>query len=122
MGDRIVYTFKYSDGNEISLYSHWGGYDRYKNLAYAIDKARPRWNDETYAARIMISNLIGPDWDQETGYGLWPEGEVITSGDHDDIIIHLDSNAVEDETGWHEFDEFIDFHSSKLDKKESTVV
>lgn len=114
MGDRIVYTIKQTDGNAINLYSHWGGYERYQALAYAIDKARPRWTDETYAARIIISNLIGPLWDSETGFGIWAGNDGGTAGDHPDIIINLSNNTVEDETGIHTFDEFISYHGAGL--------
>lgn len=116
MGDRIVYTIKQSDGYAINLYSHWGGFDRYKALAFALDKARPRWTDETYCSRIIVSNLIGPDWSEETGFGLWAgngQGEIL-AGDYPDIIIDLTDNTVNDETGKHEFDEFINYHGTKL--------
>ena len=39
-------------------------------LADAVIAARPRWNDESYATRIAISNLIGDQWNMETGWGL----------------------------------------------------
>jgi hypothetical protein len=40
------------------------------NLASAVSAAEPRWQDESYATRIAISNLIGEDWAHETGWGL----------------------------------------------------
>ena len=121
MGDRIVYTIKQSDGLSLNLYSHWGGYDRYSALAYALEKSRPRWNDESYASRIIISNLIGPEWDSETGWGLWA-GEDFGAGDYPSITVHLDIKQVEDETGWHSFDEFISFHGMKVDTSKDVVV
>ena len=121
MGDRIVYTLAQTDGNQISLYSHWGGGDRYAALAYALEKARPRWSDESYCARIIVSNLIGPDWNEETGYGLWA-GPDNGAGDHPAITIWLDKNYIEDESGIHSFDEFVDYHGLRLDKSNSTVV
>jgi hypothetical protein len=39
-------------------------------LARAVDKARPRWSDESYATRIAISNLIKDEWTSETGWGI----------------------------------------------------
>ena len=39
-------------------------------LANALDKARPRWNDESYAIRIATSQMINDDWNSETGWGL----------------------------------------------------
>ena len=70
MGDRANFGFKQSDGNTIFLYGHWAGYNMLANLASAVLAAQPRWNDESYATRIAISNLIGEDWAQETGWGL----------------------------------------------------
>lgn len=121
MGDRIVHSIKQSDGNQINLYSHWGGYERYASLAYALEKARPRWTDESYCTRIIISNLIGPDWDSETGWGLWA-GEDNGAGDHPSITVHLDIKQVEDESGWHSFDDFINYHGVRLDTNKSAVV
>jgi len=111
MGDRIVYTLKQKDGNGLSLYSHWGGYERYTDLANALEKSRSRWNDESYCARIIISNLIGEGWDSETGFGLWA-GDDNGGGDHPAITIYLDIKQVEDESGWHTFDEFISYHNN----------
>lgn len=112
MGDRIVYSIKQEKDLSLNLYSHWGGYDRFINLARALEAARPRWNDSAYAARIIVSQLIGDDWKEETGFGLWADNEHgMYGGDHQDIIIDLVNNTVEDETGTHSFDSFIDYHS-----------
>ena len=70
MGDRANFGFKQSNGDTIVLYGHWAGHQMLSKLAYAVDKARPRWSDESYATRIAISNLIGEDWTSETGWGL----------------------------------------------------
>jgi hypothetical protein len=39
-------------------------------LADAVINARPRWNDPAYATRIAISQLVGDQWNMETGWGL----------------------------------------------------
>jgi hypothetical protein len=39
-------------------------------LADAVIAARPRWTDSSYATRIAISQLIGDQWNMETGWGL----------------------------------------------------
>jgi hypothetical protein len=70
MGDRTNTVFRMADGSDIVLYQHWGGYQMMASLATAIDIARPRWSDEAYCTRIIISNLIGDDWKQELGYGI----------------------------------------------------
>lgn len=70
MGDRANFGFKQRNNETIILYGHWAGHQMLAKLAYAVDKARPRWQDESYATRIAISQLVGEEWVQETGWGL----------------------------------------------------
>ena len=114
MGDRIVYSIKQDEDLSVNLYSHWGGYDRFVTLAKALKAAEPRWNDTSYAARIIVSQLIGTDWADETGFGLWASNEQgMYGGDHPDITIDLVNKTVNDETGTHSFNSFIEYHSLK---------
>ena len=69
MGARTNFELKDSKGS-VWLYSHWGGDTKAQDFADALAKAMPRWSDTTYAMRIVVSQLIGKDWDSETGYGL----------------------------------------------------
>jgi hypothetical protein len=113
MGDRIVFSIKQDKELSVNLYSHWGGYDRFINLARALSAAEPRWNDGSYATRIIVSQLIGDQWADETGFGLWASNESgMYGGDHPDIVIDLVNKTVEDETGTHSFNSFIEYHSS----------
>lgn len=114
MGDRVVFSIKQADGNSINLYSHWGGYDRFRALAAALEKSRPRWTDESYGIRIIVSQLIGDQWDTETGFGLWAATDLgaYFGGDHPDLVIDMLSKTIEDETGTHTFEQFIAFHGS----------
>jgi hypothetical protein len=70
MGDRANFGFKQSNDETIVLYGHWAGHDMLGNLASAVEIARPRWTDESYATRIVISNLVGDNWHELTGWGL----------------------------------------------------
>ena len=70
MGDRANFGFKQSNDDTIVLYGHWAGYDMLSNLAQAVEAARPRWSDESYATRICVSQLVGDQWQSETGWGL----------------------------------------------------
>ena len=70
MGDRANFGFRQADGDTIFLYGHWAGYGMMARLAQAIEVARPRWRDESYATRIAISNLIGEEWSQEYSWGI----------------------------------------------------
>ena len=70
MGDRANFVFVQPNGETIVLYGHWAGHNMLAKLADAVIAARPRWNDNSYATRIAISQLIGDQWNMETGWGL----------------------------------------------------
>jgi hypothetical protein len=70
MGDRANFGFRQSNGDTIYLYGHWAGSQMMNRLATALETARPRWSDESYATRICISQIIGDEWDQEYSWGI----------------------------------------------------
>ena len=70
MGDRANFGFRQSNGETIVLYGHWAGHDMLGNLASAVEAARSRWTDESYATRIVVSHLVGDQWHDTTGWGL----------------------------------------------------
>ena len=116
MGDRIVYTIKQDKDLSVNLYSHWGGYDRFITLANALKAAEPRWDDTAYATRIIVSYLIGDQWAEETGFGLWASNsDGAYGGDWPDITINLVNKTVEDETGTHSFEDFVNYHMHKAE-------
>lgn len=70
MGDRANFGFRDRKGDTVFLYGHWAGHRMLENLANAVEAARPRWSDETYATRIAISQLINDEWPSQTGWGI----------------------------------------------------
>jgi hypothetical protein len=70
MGDRANFGFRDSKENIVFLYGHWAGHRMLEQLADAVSAAKPRWQDESYATRIAISNLIKDEWASETGWGI----------------------------------------------------
>jgi len=72
MGDRATFVIEQNEDSTLYLYGHWAGDDMMDNLAKALEAASPRiqMDDEVYAARIIISYLIGDEWRSETGWGL----------------------------------------------------
>jgi len=86
MGDRANFGFVQPNGHTIVLYGHWAGYNMLAQLAEAVFKARPRWNDPAYATRITISQMINNDWNSETGWGL----HVNEIGDNEHKIAIVD--------------------------------
>lgn len=72
MGARINYVFKDSDAHPaVVLYSHWGETEWQRDLAMALEHSKPRWRDDTYATRMMISYLIQDSVLEETGFGIY---------------------------------------------------
>lgn len=80
MGDRCNFiistnstagkTVDESVAGNLVLYSHWGGWDAAPDLQAALLAAKPRWSDDTYCARIIVSRIVGNAWNDETGFGL----------------------------------------------------
>lgn len=69
MGDRAMAEIKTEDGS-LYVYTHWGGRDFPDDVKRAILQARSRWDDDPYAVRIIVDQLIKEGRDQETGFGL----------------------------------------------------
>jgi len=86
MGDRANFGFVQPNGNTIVLYGHWAGHNMLGKLADAVIAARPRWTDTSYATRIAISQLIGDQWNMETGWGL----QVNERGDNEHKVAIVD--------------------------------
>lgn len=95
MGDRFVVGFKASQtAPTIYLYSHWGGDERHKTAAEAVEAARTRWQDPDYATRIAISYIVGNAWSDLGNYGI--SANSFCSPDYDDIaIINWETRKVE---------------------------
>jgi len=102
MGDRANFGFKQSNGETIVLYGHWAGHDMLGNLASAVETARPRWTDESYATRIVISNLVGDNWHELIGWGLTVNN--ILDNEHKIPVIDWRSGtfSLHEEASWDE--------------------
>jgi hypothetical protein len=102
MGDRANFAFKQSNGETIVLYGHWAGHNMLANLANAVDTARGRWADESYATRICISQLVGDDWNSETGWGL--QVNSISDNEHKIPLIDWSTQtfSLHEESSWSE--------------------
>jgi hypothetical protein len=72
MGARINYVFKDVETQPaVVLYSHWGETEWQRDLAMALAHAKPRWFDQSYATRMMISYLMQDSILEETGFGIY---------------------------------------------------
>lgn len=86
MGNRANYGFRTGD-DTLFLYGHWAGEPGMaERFATALSAATPRFDDGSYATRITISQLIGDDWDKETGWGLF----INELGDNENPVFIVD--------------------------------
>lgn len=96
MGDRgNVYLRQYLGKEEapgIFLYTHWGGFELPETVRKALVAGRGRWGDDSYLARIVFSQMIGDDWESETGYGL---STYLTDNEWPIIIVDSRKEMVE---------------------------
>ena len=123
MGARTNFHFKTNE-DTLTLYSHWGGDSRKKDLARAMYAALPRKGDKPYALRIMVSQLIGTSWDEETGYGLFLNDPAGAEESYGYLEINLDTWTVNDDGNVVSIEHFFRYNSElvPLPKKYLTPV
>ena len=94
MGDRANFGFKADGNNIINLYGHWAGAYRYPLVARALEASRGRWQDNGYATRIAISNIVGEDWKTSLSWGLY----VNEFGDNEYpyLVVNFDTQEVKE--------------------------
>jgi len=94
MGARSNIQMKYSDGNSVYIYSHWGGGkdgSLRQDLSRAIGR-KERWDDEMYMAAIILREVLRDNLDKDTGYGVQPyPGEESYST----TVVDLDARTVD---------------------------
>jgi len=72
MGARINFVFKdVEDEAHVVLYSHWGETEWQRDLAMALQHAKPRWSDVAYFTRMVIGYLTQDDVLGELGFGIY---------------------------------------------------
>ena len=111
MGARTNFELKDSKGS-VWLYSHWGGDSKMEDLANALEKAEPRWDDITYGMRIVVSQLIGNAWDSETGFGIssYEAGEE----SYEPVCVDFTNKTVSSDTFNLDFQSFINIYAKHL--------
>ena len=118
MGDRgnikLVYGEKDDEYSPIYLYTHWGGSALPGTLAGALERGRERWDDPSYLARIIFSEMIKEEGllDSLTGYGISP---YETDNENDIVTVRLDKGTVQ--VGEGEEVAFEDFVKGQLARK-----
>lgn len=109
MGARINYVFKDSLTHpSVVLYSHWGETEWQRDIAMALEHAKPRWIDSSYCTRMMVSYLIQDCVLEETGFGLYavngPNYELMDTT----VVIDMNNKTVYEvgsdvQVRWNEF-------------------
>jgi hypothetical protein len=112
MGARINYNIKQPDGLYTVLYSHWGADKCVAHIAKALKAASGRWTDTNYCTRIIISQIVGDEWEDTTGYGV----QAATEPNYDDawLIIDLEKQTVEGLGGRYPFVDVVPFADMQL--------
>jgi hypothetical protein len=72
MGDRANFGLRQVDGNTIFIYGHWAGEGMLARFANALSHVQDsgRIDDQAYANRIIISQLVGDSWQGDLGWGV----------------------------------------------------
>jgi len=118
MGARCTFVFKQADNLGVALYSHWGEDSMNQDLALALRHAAKRKNDESYYIRMAVSFLLNEAVMDETGFGLYAcNPSDLGFMDHP-IVIDLAKQTVEDDTGIHNIDKFIEYHLHAMEYAE----
>jgi hypothetical protein len=110
MGARINFVMKAYEKEQahVTLYSHWGEGSWREDLAWALSKARPRWEDPSYAVRIVVSSIIGDQWRSETGYGLFTSVDGEDLGDFT-VVLDFTNQTINDTGNEHSFNAFVEY-------------
>jgi len=65
----------------------------------ALEHSKPRWSDDSYATRMMISYLMQDSILEETGFGIFAiDGPNYDMGDTT-VIVDLSNKTIIDEQG-----------------------
>ena len=111
MGARCTFVFKQSEDLAVALYSHWGEDSMHSDLAHALQHAAVRKSDTEYYTRMAVSYLLQDSILDETGFGLYAcNPNDLGFADHP-ILIDITNNTITDETGSHDIDSFVNYHS-----------
>ena len=116
MGARTVWRIKTSEEHAIHLYGHWAGEFKIQRTQRALAYARGRWQDETYCARIFMSQLIEEDWDSELGWGITagsPKDELFEE-EYVPVTLDVSAKTITVDARTMSYEEFLDTETTEL--------
>lgn len=85
MGDRGNIVVRSGKGQEVFLYSHWGGTEL-PGIAQNVLRRNLRHNDAAYLARLLFCAMVHGQEKDETGYGI-----SVTRCDYEHFDIVIDT-------------------------------
>jgi len=103
MGARINYVFKDTESaigepmSYVVLYSHWGEAEVQRDIAMALEHARPRWGDMSYCTRMIISYLIQDSVLDQTGFGIYAINDLHQDLGDTTVIIDMSKETIIDD-------------------------
>jgi hypothetical protein len=121
MGARINFVFKDSEqGPMVVLYSHWGQTEWQRDLAMALQHAKPRLSDSSYGTRMIISYLIQHNILDETGFGIYAvSGNNYDLGEQT-VVIDFTNQTVTDNHPV-KFDAFVNAYGPQVFTEQAVV-
>ena len=80
-----------TEGGSLFVYTHNSGKELPNDARAAIYAAEDRWDDPTYAARIVVDQLTSRSRDEDDGHGLMlaPAAEDDYNGGKPSVIIDI---------------------------------
>ena len=105
MGARINFVFKDVESaigepsSSVVLYSHWGETEWQRDLAMALQHAKPRWSDASYFTRMIISYLIQDSVLEDTGFGIYAISDVNEDLGDTTVVLDISHDTIIDPQG-----------------------
>jgi len=94
MGDRSNIVVKRGK-DKVYLYGHWMGTDYINILATALNRAKDRWDDNAYIARVIFCDMVRGSLDTTTGYGI---SSTLCDNEHPLLVLNCKDQRVNLET------------------------
>lgn len=104
------------DGPEagVYLYTHWGGSELPQILASAMLRGKDRWDDESYLARIIFSEMVQGAEMETTGYGI---ATYEMDKNHETIFVDVANQEIRHGQLKYTFTEFVEAASKEARRK-----
>lgn len=90
MGDRANVILR-ARGEQVCLYTHWGGSELHGTVRAALKRGEGRWEDFPYLARIIFCQMVAGHEMETTGFGI---SQLPCEASYKDLTIDVDRGIV----------------------------